>query len=414
MKNPKRVMPYKILKITSFYKQFLDQIYNNNKTLKNLTYQEQYLFLMGHKYAWSDFFKKHIEPLGAEIYEIIHNADHLQNSWQLEFGNNLKNNILFNQINYYKPEILFFQDIKSFSGAYIKHLRESFPFIKLIFGHSCSPYSKLDIENYMSYDFLITCLDSFKIEFENHGIKTYKLDHGFEPSVLEFINQGNNFQEHKMVFIGSFIPGNDFHNNRVKSFEKLLKEKIPLTIYGNIIEDSYLQLLAKQLLFTSTRVLNHMGLNSINQQISLLKKISTLKSKPQRMQVSEVLRNAIVKQTFYGLEMYKLLSKAKIALNMQAGVSGDYAVNMRLFEATGVGTLLLTDYKKNIREFFEPDYEIVTYNSIDECIEKSKWLLLNPSKMAEIARAGQLRTLKDHNLKNRFYRIFEIIKENLK
>lgn len=74
---------------------------------------------------------------------------------------------------------------------------------------------------------------------------------------------------------------------------------------------------------------------------------------------------------------------------------------MRLFEATGVGSCLLTDAKENLPSLFEPDYEVVTYASSEECIEKAKWLLENPEKREMIAQAGQKRTLSHHTFEKR-------------
>ena len=44
---------------------------------------------------------------------------------------------------------------------------------------------------------------------------------------------------------------------------------------------------------------------------------------------------------------------------------------MRLFEATGSGACLVTDWKENLGELFEPDVEVVTYRSVAECVKKS-------------------------------------------
>ncbi|MBK7501080.1 MAG: glycosyltransferase family 1 protein [Ignavibacteriales bacterium] len=52
--------------------------------------------------------------------------------------------------------------------------------------------------------------------------------------------------------------------------------------------------------------------------------------------------------------------------------------------------------QKNISDFFEPDKEVVTYNSSEECVEKVNWLLLHPNELKQIADAGQKRTLKIH------------------
>ena len=84
---------------------------------------------------------------------------------------------------------------------------------------------------------------------------------------------------------------------------------------------------------------------------------------------------------------------------------------MRLFEVTGVGTCLLTDWKKNIGELFEPDKEIVTYSSLEECSEKVKWLRNNPKACKEIAEAGQARCLRDHTFAQRVLELDEIIRK---
>jgi spore maturation protein CgeB len=86
---------------------------------------------------------------------------------------------------------------------------------------------------------------------------------------------------------------------------------------------------------------------------------------------------------------------------------------MRLFEATGVGTCLLTDWKDNLPKLFEPEKEVVTYKSVEECIEKVKWLLDHPQEREAIAKAGQARTLKDHTFAQRAIQLDEIIKRQL-
>jgi spore maturation protein CgeB len=83
---------------------------------------------------------------------------------------------------------------------------------------------------------------------------------------------------------------------------------------------------------------------------------------------------------------------------------------MRLFEATGVGTCLLTDWKENLVELFEPDSEVLTYRSAEECVEKVKFILEHEDQRHTIAAAGQKRTLRQHTFKNRMAQIDEIIK----
>jgi len=66
---------------------------------------------------------------------------------------------------------------------------------------------------------------------------------------------------------------------------------------------------------------------------------------------------------------------------------------MRIFEATGLGCCLLTDYKSNIHSMFEEDKEVITYKTNKEAISKANQLLQNPNIAKEIGLAGQKKTI---------------------
>ena len=96
------------------------------------------------------------------------------------------------------------------------------------------------------------------------------------------------------------------------------------------------------------------------------------------------------------MKMYRTLRRSRITLNRHIGIAGPYANNMRLFEATGVGSLLVTDLKTNIRDYFEPGVEVLTYDSMTEAADMCRWAIDNPDDARRIATAGQARTLRDH------------------
>ena len=99
--------------------------------------------------------------------------------------------------------------------------------------------------------------------------------------------------------------------------------------------------------------------------------------------------------------MYKILSRSLITLNRHINVSENYANNMRLYEATGMGSLLLTDYKDNLNEIFEIDKEIISYRSKEEASDKASYYSKNRSKAERIAKAGQMKTLENHTYQKR-------------
>ena len=91
----------------------------------------------------------------------------------------------------------------------------------------------------------------------------------------------------------------------------------------------------------------------------------------------------------------------------------NYAGNARLFEATGMAACLLTDWKLNLPDIFEPDVEVVTYKSSEECLEKARYLLDHEDERKAIAEAGQRRILRDHTYTQRALQMDELIQRTL-
>jgi len=111
--------------------------------------------------------------------------------------------------------------------------------------------------------------------------------------------------------------------------------------------------------------------------------------------------------------MYEIFHKSLMTLNHHIDVAGEYAGNARLFEATGVGTLLVTDWKKNLHEMYEPGQEVVAYRSAEECAELVQYYLEHDEEREAIARAGQERTLRDHTYYQRMLEFSEIVQRYL-
>ena len=114
-----------------------------------------------------------------------------------------------------------------------------------------------------------------------------------------------------------------------------------------------------------------------------------------------------------GLEMFEILLRTKISFNRHINVAENYANNMRLYEATGMGSLLLTDKKDNLENLFEIDKEIITYTSKEEALEKYEFFIRNPIEASKIAHAGQTRTLKEHTYEIRMQELKEILEKYL-
>jgi spore maturation protein CgeB len=74
---------------------------------------------------------------------------------------------------------------------------------------------------------------------------------------------------------------------------------------------------------------------------------------------------------------------------------------MRLFEATGVGAFLLTDFKDNLDTLFAPDREVAVWRSTGDCLDAIGRAIADDKGRAEIARGGQAKTMAQHTYRHR-------------
>jgi spore maturation protein CgeB len=111
--------------------------------------------------------------------------------------------------------------------------------------------------------------------------------------------------------------------------------------------------------------------------------------------------------------MYRVLQRSKITLNHH-GDAPPYASNMRLFEATGVGTMLITDWFDNLPELFEPEKEVVAFRSPEECIDKVRFYLAHDDARRRIAAAGQARCLREHTYEQRARAMLDVFEASMR
>jgi spore maturation protein CgeB len=113
----------------------------------------------------------------------------------------------------------------------------------------------------------------------------------------------------------------------------------------------------------------------------------------------------------WGAEMYQALRRSKVTLNSHIDMAGREAGNMRLFEATGVGAYLLTDFKDNLQTLFEPDREVAVWRSVDDCLSVIDRALGNAESRTAIATAGQARTMAQHTYRHRATEILGFVEQ---
>jgi spore maturation protein CgeB len=403
-------MSLRILIISSLYREYLNQYHKKNRRVKNLLYHDQYINLLADTSEPVASYVHTFNRLGLEASCIIPNATFLQKQWAVE--NNFKHlksyDIVHEQVKSFRPDILWLENIELAKKSWTDTFRKTVPEIKLIISSHCAPCSSNIIESFKSLDFVLTCTPGLKDYLESNGIRSYLVYHAFNPEHLQKIKEDKSEKKNELIFSGSLFPGGGYHDKRLELIEEILKSGLNIKIYVNI--ESYLKTKAKSLFSAIFRWLKKHKLLGIIIKSPVFQKYEAYGQNSIPQYSKELLK--LLNPPVFGIDMFRLLQASKITLNIHGDVAGNSAGNMRLFEVTGMGSCLLTDNKENMNDLFVNGEEVVVYDDVEDCIRKVKWLLENEKEREKIAKAGQERTLKSHNIEVRCRLISDIfIKE---
>jgi spore maturation protein CgeB len=409
----------RLMRITTNYPSYLKQFYAQRPELKEKTYAVQYQALMADCYMWADFWTHALGKLGYEVWEPVGNAEPMQKAWARENGVNYNKekwvtDILLAQVKHFRPDVVFVFDYSSFSAEFINYLRSECPSIQLVVGWcGAPPFDKINV--FKEFDLVLSNIPSLVEQFRNSGHNSQYMCHAFEPKILDKMNKSSK-QIFDFSFIGSVVKGRGFHNQREKLL-KTLVEHTNLQVLADISQPSKKEILLlpfKQKLYDFIQFTQHLpGSKSIFTTIPKIQQYTQQLNRPNLSHYVDASITARSQQSVFGISMYQKLDDSLVTLNNHIDISAKFASNMRLYEATGVGTCLLTDWQDNLHEIFEPDVEVVTYRSAEEATEKANYLLEHEDERCKIALAGQRRTLQCHTFEIRAHQLSKLIRDSL-
>lgn len=417
-------------------------IYRNNPDLKNRPYSEQQRALFQASLIHSDGFSRAMKSLGHDAHEIVYDCEILQKTWAKEKGIEYNpetwlHEIALKQIQYLRPDIVYFQDIFSIPYCIRKNLKNQFPFIKLKVIQKGYPGEHRDLSD---ADVLLV---SSPILYDRYkDLNTHLVYHSFDDAVLEKIDFNGSIghaPKYDFIFVGSSRAPESRYWALLELIQRtclevwvyeLEKSRKPRKLPTRAQVKAQMRKTLKGFLwYCDAETLDKMltlGLVPDRLRRVTLEIIEHKREAPEQhhYDATKDERRLPVKSLrkmfphrchapVFGLDMYSVFSRSKIVFNKHSDPAENTVDNMKMFEATGVGTCLLTDTGRNMSDLFEEDYEVVTYLSIEECIEKVNYLLEHDDVRRQIAEAGQRRTLKDHTVLNRCQQIDEILQKML-
>lgn len=405
----------RLLKIGVYHPAYLRQFYAERPALPARPYAAQHSALIADGYGSSDFWTAALGALGYETCDTVANAEPLQKRWAVEHGaDELSDGWLFEvtaaQVKAFRPDVLLVADYSTFDADFLGQLRAACPSIRLILGWCGAPYADPGV--FRAWDIVLSCVPELVAHFRDEGHRSFHVNHAFEPRILKRLG-ATAAPRADFVFLGSVLRQKQFHVERESILLRLI-EQTDLQIWSDIERPSARErrgVYARRLAFDAVRAARGVGVpESLLSAAPLVGRAARWGSRPAFAQgVHEsIARRA--RPPLFGLPMFRQLRDSRVALNTHIDISPVSASNMRLFEATGVGTCLLTDAKENLSQLFEPDAEVLTYRHAEECVEKVRYVLAHEPERRAVAAAGQRRTLRDHNFALRAAQIDEIIR----
>ncbi|MGB0715812.1 MAG: CgeB family protein [Phycisphaerae bacterium] len=376
-------MPKRFVFIASFYPEFLEDVYQDRPELARQPYNEQRQYLLDTCFALGDAYSANLRALGCEAEDLICNADLLQLQWVRENRKDLldhldenihdrRRQIIRAQVEAIEPDVVYVFEWSPLGDAFLHELKEVAP--QLVGQVSSTLPTNRTFD---AYDMMLSSWPPIVEFFRRKGIRAEHFKAGFDERILTSLQavqlQGvgaaassgslestDQPSEHArsgetsydVTFVGGFSPA---HEARIPWLESILAE-VPVEIFGYGIE----------------RV-------------------------PEGSPIHDYYRGPA-----WGTQMYDILAGSKMTLHLQAEItvdgvpSRDFAAAMRFYEATGVGTCLVTEDKPNLSEMYVPGKEVLAYRSIEEAVELIRTMLGDDEERTRIADAGQTRTMSSH------------------
>jgi spore maturation protein CgeB len=423
-------------------KSFVQESYLSNPALQFQDVLEQQKFFFESDSVFNDYFDIRMRELGFECQSVIHDVQIIRDAWIGASDSQLTGNsdldFLLAVIRTFDANVVFEQSAGLLDKQMILKLKSEIPEIALFATHIASP---VNFENYSEHDLVFVGCESYVKPMKSAGCKNvFLLRHGFDTR-LE-----SKYRSTKRLIDVSFVGNSGFRNpsywSRYQYLDQLSRDGLleswstPAETSGEDYRKSWTRVFHLKigaLVFNIIKlsfglvasvlqpVLRYQFIRKCFGSLSAKRLDKYSSDYKLRRLVSFPLIWRFPQVPFYirdkdrsnpqvfGSAMLSLLANSKITFHRRADLVDGCAGAMRLFEATGMGALLLTDDDSDICSVFEPGIEVVTYTSYQDCVDKIKYYLEHESERERIALKGQERTFNDHSLNARYTFVAEQI-----
>jgi len=403
--------------LTTLYPSYIKAFYAARPGLESRPYDEQKAALDFDGFAWNGALEPALKPLGYVVHSVYANVAPLQRAWATEQGiswpaTGWVEGIAWRQLQAFRPEILWVDGLTVFRRRWIDRARETCLGLRWVLGFA--GVDLYDLETVKACDAMFSCAWRPVEYFRRVGGKAFLFRHAFNPAILSRMPPAI-APLNELLFAGSIARGEGSHLERERLIETLVAA-VPMAIHCPQSEISYrrdwIETNLRRSLYIIMQTLKQVGVDdAMLRRLPKVGQAADWRAMPMR-RINPGLHRRM-KAPIYGVEMFTAVRNHEVTLKTHIDLARAEAGNSRLFEATGVGGCLLTDWKANLKEMFELDREVAVYRSHEECLEKARWLLNHPSERNALARAGQVRVLREHTFAHRAVELDRLIHAEL-
>jgi hypothetical protein len=336
----------------------------------------------------------------------------LQDAWAAEHGLDPadQQRVILAQVREYQPDVVFLPDLYAIDREMRARMRECAGRRVALVGWRSAPTPDFGV--FTDLDLILTAAPDFVPRLRQAGARPAYLPLSFERAMVDLgLPYGQ--RDIAFSFCGTVSRPNAAHGRRHGAIEQLL-ERTPLQVWG-LMEEKRLMAprLVYKAVYQANTLLRAMRMpERVRRALPVVRYGVSWTDDPTLPSIRERLPERF-QPPVIGVGYFQVLGRSQLTFNYHIDVAERIAGNLRLYEATGMGACLVTDWKENLPDLFEPDREVVCYRSIAECVDKVTYLLNHPEESERIAAAGQRRTLRDHTTEQRVAQADHVFQELL-
>lgn len=396
---------------TASYPAYLKRLAARMPGYETLSYRDQHQVIDRDHFVWGMPYHQTMGLVGYEVWNVDRGIKSLQDAWATENGldprKTSRDAIVLAQARAFKPDVLLYDPA---SPVLLRKILDDVPTIRLVLGWVGSALTSG--RTWDMIDVMLSCAPESITRLSAMGLSARHVNHSFNPEISKALVQRTTTIP--MSFIGSIVRRSEFHLTRERTLLAMC-DLVPISIYSpnaTVRLRDYVKVGAAGIASAGLAGLRRTRLLPYVNSMAAVRRAERIAS-PMRRPVHPILAKRI-RPGVYGMEYFQVLRNSDVSFNIHADTSMNYASNIRLYEAAGIGSCLLTDWKANIADLYEPDVDIAVYRSVEEAIEKATWLMDHARDREVMAAAGVKRTLAAHTFAHRAQQIDEIIREAIR